>query len=221
MTKTGAAARPDLEDRAEDIREWALLHSRALTGAAVVIVLAVGAGLLYVKSQQAQASNASTALLESEQALGAGNVALAQSELEKLIARYGSTDAGKQARLLLAQAYYDGGKYDEGIATLKKLVASDPKMFEASAQNLIGAGYEQQNKYQEAADAYQKAADQALGKADRDAYLANAARALTAGGKTADAIKLWTKLAADPSSTVSAEAKVRLGELQVKAATTG
>ena len=216
MTKTGAAARPDLEERAEDFKEWALLHSRLLTGAAVAVALAAGAAWIYVKSQAAQAQNASTALMEAEQALGAGNAALAQSDLEKLIARYGSTDAGHQAHLLLAQAYYDAGKYSEGTADLEKFVQSSPKLLEASAYNLIGAGYEQQNKFDDAATAYQKAATAASGKSDRDSYLANAARALTAGGKTTDAIKIWSKLAADPTSATSAEARVRLGELQAK-----
>ena len=216
MTKTGAAARPDLEERAEDFKEWAALHSRLLTGAAVAVALAAGAAWIYVKSQAAQAQNASTALMEAEQALGAGNAALAQSDLEKLIARYGSTDAGHQAHLLLAQAYYDAGKYSEGTADLEKFVQSSPKLLEASAYNLIGAGYEQQNKFDDAATAYQKAASAASGKSDRDSYLASAARALTAGGKTADAIKIWSKLAADPTSATSAEARVRLGELQAK-----
>lgn len=221
MTKTGAAARPDLEDQVEDFKEWALVHSRGLTIAAGVIVVLAGAGLLYVKSQQAQARNASTALLEAEQAVSAGNAALAQSELESLVGRYASTDAGKQARLLLAQTYYDAGKYDEGIADLKTLLGADPKLLRPAAYNLMGAGYEQQKKYEDAADAYQKAAGEAPGKSDRDSYLANAARALAAGGKTADAIKLWSKLATDPSSPMAAEARVRLGELQVKAAKAG
>lgn len=221
MTKTGAAARPDLEDRAEDLKEWALIHSKGLSIAAGVILVAVGLAWLYMKSQQAQAQNASSALVQAEQAIGAGNSALAQSDLQRIVSRYGSTDAGHEAQLLLSQTFYDAGKYAEGIQNLQKLIETKPKFVEASAYNLMGAGYEQQSKFDDAAGAYQKAADIATGKGDRDTYLANAARALTAGGKTAEAVKIWSKLAADPTSPASAEAKVRLGELQAKAVKAG
>lgn len=221
MTKTGAAARPDLEDRAEDLKEWALVHSKGLSIAAGAILVAVGLAWLYVKSQQAQAQNASAALVQAEQAVGAGNSALAQSDLERIVNRYGSTEAGRQAQLLLSQTYFDAGKYAEGIQNLQKLIDSKPKFVEASAYNLMGAGYEQQNKFDDAAGAYQKAADLAAGKSDRDSYLANAARALTAGGKTAEAVKIWSKLATDPTSPAAAEARVRLGELQAKAVKAG
>ncbi|HEY7894720.1 MAG TPA: tetratricopeptide repeat protein [Gemmatimonadaceae bacterium] len=221
MTKTGAAARPDLEDRAEDLKEWALIHSKGLSIAAGAILVAVGLAWLYVKSQQAQAQNASAALVQAEQAVGAGNSALAQSDLERIVNRYGSTEAGRQAQLLLSQTYFDAGKYAEGIDNLQKLIQTKPKFVEASAYNLMGAGYEQQNKFDDAAGAYQKAADMATGKSDRDSYLANAARALTAGGKTAEAVKIWSKLATDPTSPAAAEARVRLGELQAKAVKAG
>ncbi|HKV49727.1 MAG TPA: tetratricopeptide repeat protein [Gemmatimonadaceae bacterium] len=221
MTKTGAAARPDLEDRAEDLKEWALVHSKGLSIASGAILVAIGLAWLYVKSQQAQAQNASAALVQAEQAVGAGNSALAQSDLERIVNRYGSTEAGRQAQLLLSQTYFDAGKYAQGIDNLQKLIQSKPKFVEASAYNLMGAGYEQQNKFDDAAGAYQKAADLAAGKSDRDSYLANAARALTAGGKTAEAVKIWSKLATDPTSPAAAEARVRLGELQAKAVKAG
>ena len=221
MTKTGAAARPDLEDRADDMKEWALEHSKGLSIAAGAILVAVGLAWLYVKSQQAQAQNASAQLVQAEQAVSSGNSALAQSDLERIVSRYGSTEAGRQAQLLLSQTYFDAGKFAEGIQNLQKLIDSKPKFVEASAYNLMGAGYEQQNKFDDAAGAYQKAADMAAGKSDRDSYLANAARALTAGGKTAEAVKIWTKLATDPTSPAAAEARVRLGELQAKAVKAG
>ena len=151
MTKTGAAARPDLEDRAEDLKEWALVHSKGLSIAAGAILVAVGLAWLYMKSQQAQAQNASAALVQAEQAIAAGNSALAQSDLERIVNRYGSTEAGRQAQLLLSQTYFDAGKYAEGIENLQKLIQAKPKFVEASAYNLMGAGYEQQNKFDDAA----------------------------------------------------------------------
>jgi predicted negative regulator of RcsB-dependent stress response len=216
MTRTGAAARPDLEERAQSIREWAEMHSRLLTIIAVIIVLIVGGGWFYTKSRQVQARNAAVMLNDAELALGSGNAALAQSNLEKIVDRYSGTRSANQARLLLAQVLYDKGQYQKGIEDLQGLTKSSDKYLRANAFNLIGAGEEQAGRFAEAAAAYRMAADAAASTADRDRYLASAGRALMSGGKTAEAKEIWTKLAQDPGSQLSAEAKVRLGEIEAQ-----
>jgi predicted negative regulator of RcsB-dependent stress response len=221
MTRTGAAARPDLDERAQNFLEWAELHSRLLTMVAVAIVVVAGGFWFYTKSHEARAHNAATALRQAELAVGSGNLALAQSDLEKIVDRYSATSSGKQARLLLAEVRYDRGQYADGVSTLQPLTSSDDQGLRASAYNLVGAGYEQQQKYVEAAAAYREAAKAAPFAIDRDQYLANAARALTNGGKLDEAKELWSKLAADPASSAAAEARVRLGEIEAKAAKQG
>lgn len=218
MTKTGAAARPTLDDRTDSVVEWAELHAKQIAiGVVAVVILAVGVWV-YGKSKQAQEQNASTSLVDAEQAYAAGNLPLAQSDLERIVGRYADTKAGAQARILLAEVYYDNGQFIQGTDQLRKLISSKAPLVMAAAHNLLGAGLEQQNKFAEAADEYQKAADAASYKTTRDQYLANAARALALGGKTSDAIAIWTKLADDPTSPSAAEAHVRLGELEAKAA---
>jgi tetratricopeptide (TPR) repeat protein len=201
--------------------EWAELHSRLLTIIAVAIIVIAAGAWFYQKAHQARARNASISLGEAQQAVEAGNYALAQSNLDKIVNRYGSTESGRQAQLLLAKVYYEKGQYQQGIQTLQKLVAANDELVQAQAYNLMGAGYEQSGKFAEAADAYRKAADAASGTGDRDTFLANAARALTSAGKTAEAKEIWSKLAADPASPANAEARVRLGELEVKAVKQG
>jgi len=221
MTRTGAAARPDLEERAQDFMEWAELHSRHLTIAAAAVVVIAGGIWFYAKSREARAANASAALVEAEQAVEAGNMPLAQNDLQRLVGRYGGTTAGRQGQLLLGKVMFERGQYQGGIAELQKLADEKDEFTQAQAYDLIGAGYEQQQKFVEAAAAYRQAAASARFPQDRDGYLANAARALAAGGKTADAIEIWKKIADDPTSPASAEAKVRLGELEAKAVTRG
>ena len=221
MTRTGSAARPDLDERAQNLLEWAELNSRLLTMVAVAIVVLAGGFWFYTKSHQARAQNAATALSQAEVAVGSGNLALAQSDLEKLVDRYGATSAGKQARLVLAEVRYDRGQYADGVSTLQPLTSDDDAGLRANAYNLIGAGYEQQQKYVEAAAAYRDAAKATPYAIDRDQYLANAARALTTGGKLDEAKELWSQLAADPASAVGAEARVRLGEIEAKGAKQG
>jgi outer membrane protein assembly factor BamD (BamD/ComL family) len=45
----------------------------------------------------------------------AGTCRLAQSDLQKVYNKYGSTAAGVQAAMLLAQIDYDQGKYQDGV----------------------------------------------------------------------------------------------------------
>ncbi|HET7623347.1 MAG TPA: tetratricopeptide repeat protein [Gemmatimonadaceae bacterium] len=217
MTRTGAAARPDMDERAQNLLAWAESHSRLLTIVAVAIIVIAGGFWFYTKSHEARARNAATALQQAELAVAAGNLALAQSNLEKVVDRYSATRSGKQARLILAQVRYDRGQFADGISVLQPLTDADDKGLQANAYNLIGAGYEEQKKLEDAAKAYRQAAEVTPYQIDRDQYLASAARALTEGGKLDEAKELWGKLATDPASALAPEARVRLGEIEAKA----
>lgn len=218
MTRTGAAARPDMDERAQNILVWAEMHSRLLTAIAVAIVVIAGGYWFYTKSHQARARNAAAALQQAQLAVASGNLALAQSNLEKIVDRYDATRSGKQARLILAQVRFDRGQFADGISVLQPLTKEDDEGLRANAYNLMGAGYEAQKKFDDAARAYQQAATVTSFPIERDQYLASAARALAEGGKVDEAKKLWSRLASDPASAMAAEARVRLGELEAKAA---
>ncbi len=218
MTRTGNAARPPIEERAESLGEWLQLHVREVVIAAVAVLIVAAGIWFYRESRERQMANASAALGDAVEALNAGNLPLAQSDLEKLIQHYGSTPSGKSAGLLLAQVLYRKGQYQQGVQQLEKLTTSGDENVVAGAYNLMGAGFEEMGKYADAAESYRKAADHAQYRSFRDNYRANQARALISAGKTADAVKIWDALANDPTSGEAAEARVRLGELQAKAA---
>lgn len=218
MTRTGVAARPapDFDERADSFMAWSQLHARQLGIAAIVIAVVALGAWLYAHSRQVRSQTASTQLSTAEQAMSAGNAALAQSDLERLIKRYSSTRAGQEARLLLAQILYQKGQYTQGIAQLTGLTSSDERAISSNAENLIGAGYEEMQKFADAAAHYQRAADTTPYPAYKDGYLASAARAYTEAGKTDEARKIWESLASDESSPSAAEARVRLGQLEAK-----
>ncbi|MEP7065119.1 MAG: tetratricopeptide repeat protein [Gemmatimonadota bacterium] len=207
-------ARPDVEERVETLVEWLELHSRQLMFASIGLLLVAGGFWFYRQSNERQAQSASQALSEAESAIAAGNLPLAQSGLEKVVQRYGSTSAGAQAHVLLAQVHYDKGEYQQGMKELEPVVGDKDAYTAAAALNLTAAGLEQSGKFVDAAATYEKAAKRAPFKVDHDVYMASAARALTAGGKTADAKRIWSDLANDDQSSASAEARVRLGELE-------
>ena len=210
-TKTESAA----ADRAQTILDWTRINSKALGTGLVIVVIAASGYFLWLRSKQIQANNAQRALMQAKQSLTAGNAALAQSDLQKVYTRYGSTAAGVEAAVLLAQIDFDGGKAQDGIARLEKVAGSSAASDNlATIKGLEGDGYAQMGKLPEAAKAYQAAADATPFENEKSFNLAKAARAYQAAGDTAKARTIWTGLLNDPKGqSMAAEAKIRLGEL--------
>jgi predicted negative regulator of RcsB-dependent stress response len=205
-------------DRGAALMDWFQVNSRILAGAAAVIAVAAAGYWLYLRSQQIRAVNAERALNQAEQSLQSGNTALAASDLQRVISRYGGTSAGSEAAMLLAQTDYNAKKYQDGIKALEA-VAPKAGLSEAAVRSLIGDGYSEIGKSSEAAKAYEQAADATEFTNEKTYYRAKAARSYTAAGDLAQAKKLWTELAAsDKPNAVSAEARVRLAELEAKPA---
>jgi predicted negative regulator of RcsB-dependent stress response len=209
--------RPDVEQRVDSLVTWLELYSRQLMYGSIGLLVVAGGFWFYRQSTMRQAESASTALAEAQAALAAGNLPLAQSDLEKLIQRYGGTDAGAQAHVLLAQVHFDKGEFQQGITELKPVAEAKDAYTSATAMNLMAAGLEQSGKFADAAAEYEKAAAKAPYKVDHDVFMASAARVLTTAGKLDDAKKIWSALAKDDESAASAEARVRLGEIEAKA----
>jgi predicted negative regulator of RcsB-dependent stress response len=217
MTKTGAATGPAFDDQAESLMDWARGNARAVGIGAAVVAVAVAAWFFGKQWRDSRADAAEAALNRARQSYGQGNLPLAQTDLRRVITRFGGSSAGSQATMLLAQAFYEQGKPDSGLKALNdgKPAGRDAAAFEA----LKGAGYEQKKEYGKAAERYRAAAGLTEAKIAKDRYMADAARAFTSAGNKAEAQKIWSTLASDNASTFAAEARLRLGELTATAAT--
>jgi len=211
MTKTGAAAGPAFDDRTESAMDWARANTKPIAVAAIVIALAAATWFFAKQWRERQADAAEVALNRARQSYGQGNLPLAQTDLKRVITRFGGSAAGSQASMLLAQAYYEQGKPDSGLKVLNDGKPSDTD--EAAFEALKGAGLEQKKEYAQAAERYRAAAGLADAKIAKDRFMADAARALTSANNKAEAAKIWSALANDNASTFAAEARVRLGEL--------
>lgn len=212
MTKSGAAAGTAFDDHAESAMDWARANARPL-GIAVGIVAIAALGWFVGKQwSDRRADQADAALSRARQSYAQGNLPLAQTDLRRVIARFGGSAAGSQATMLLAQAFFEQGKADSGLKVLNEGKPAD--VDEASFEALKGAGYEQLKQYDKAAERYRAAAGIADAKIAKDRYMADAARALTSAGNKSEALKIWTSLASDNLSAFTAEARVRMGELQ-------
>jgi predicted negative regulator of RcsB-dependent stress response len=220
MTSIQTDADSALANRAQTFLDWTRVNGRLLATGAVVVAVAAAGYWFYMRSRQIQATNAERALLTAKQSMTAGNMPLAQKDLQNVYAKYSSTTAGVEAAMLLAQIDYDTGKFQDGISVLEKVVGSSAASgVESTIRSLEGDGYAQMKKLGEAGKAYEEAANSTKLETERAFQLAKAARAYTSAGDTAKARAIWTGLLNDKSAqSMSAEARVRLGELLAKPA---
>ena len=200
----------------DSLTDWLLAHRRQVSWALLALAVAIGGLWFYQRSRSLKQQHAETAYFQARQAAASGNLPLAVSELKKVATRYEGTRGGTQAAMFLAQNLYEQKKNKEGIAELKRILSSAPKDFVASIHVLIANGHEELSEFGPAAEEYKAAATATKFPAEKAQYLAAAARAYTAGGKTAEAKAIWTELAADETGPGAAEARVRLGELSAK-----
>lgn len=192
-----------------------LRTSPKLTAIAAGIVAASLAGYwLYTRAQAGKEFRAEQALTQARVALQSQNQALAQADLERLVANYRGTGAGTQGALALAEVHYARGEYQKGIDILA--AAKPAEQFEAALAAMMGDGYSQLGKAREAAQHYRRAAELTEFREEREAHLADAARALTIAGDTAAAVQIWQELVGNPRSAFVGEGRVRLGELTAK-----
>jgi predicted negative regulator of RcsB-dependent stress response len=224
---TGTRPEPDntpdtssAADRAQTFLDWTRVNSRALTVGAVVVVVAALGYWFYLRSQEIQSANAEKALMNAKQSMGAGNLSLAQSDLQKVYSRYGSTTAGVEAAMLIAQMDYDAKKAQDGISLLEKLSGSSAaSKMESTIRGLEGDGYMQLGKAAEAAKRYESAADVSTHENERAYQRSKAGRAYQIAGDTAKARRVWSSMLNDPTAqSMAPEARVRLGELTAQIA---
>jgi predicted negative regulator of RcsB-dependent stress response len=220
MTSPRTTAGSTAADHAQTFLDWTKINARALIAGAAVIVVAGAVYWFMLRSREIANTNASTALNNAQQSMASGNAPLAQSDLQTIVQKYGSTGPGVEAAMLLAQMDYDAGKFQDGIAALGRTLNSSAASLEGPAiRTLQGDGYMQLGKPADAAKVYEAAADASPYAMEQAYDRAKAARAYQTAGDTAKARQIWTALANDEAAPgMSSEARVRLGELTAAAA---
>lgn len=200
-----------LDDSAESLLYWLRSHGRQV-GLGVIAVAAIVAVVYFVRSSnEAKEVAASRALVTAQRSVGSGNLPLAVADLQRLITQYGSTRAGVEGRVLLAQVQLQQAKGDSALATLDQIRSAG--VMESSVHALKGAALEQLGRPAEAAAEYLLASSSTQLGAEGESYKADAARAYLAAGNRAEAIRIWEGIASNASSVLYSEAQLRLGEL--------
>ena len=207
-----------IEEEGWTFFDWLQANNRVLTIGAAVVVIALLGGWFYMRSGELKRLNAERMLNQAKQSIAAGNAPLAQADLQRVATRYKGTPSGVQAAMILAQLQYEQGKFAEGIQALTPFRTGADDL-QGAVLSLIADGQMATGQAAEAAQTYQDAAAATTLIGEKTVYRSKAARALMAAGKTAEARTLWQQLADDPEAElVHAEARIRLGELDVKTA---
>lgn len=197
--------------------DWFHVNSRWVAlGAAVVAIAGVVAW--YVPHQRSLASqNADRMLLDAKRSLGSGNAPLAESDLKKVVERYGDTPSGIEAGMLVGQMHLERGDAAGAVTWLQTLASKAGTGSNAAAvRGLLGDALEQSGKTAEAAAEYEKAAGATKMPNERTVLQSKAGYAYMAAGKAAEARRVFGLLATQQESgAMAAEARVRLGELSV------
>jgi predicted negative regulator of RcsB-dependent stress response len=200
--------------------DWIQANTRLITIGLAVVAVGVVATWFYVRSGEIKRMNAERGLNQAKQALSAGNAALAKTDLGRVATRYKGTAAGAQAAMVLAQMHFDEGKVPDGLKVLEPYQsarAAGPNL--GAIWVLTGDGQLAAGKAEDAATAYEKAAEATEFKGERAVYLAKQARVLMTAGKNAESRAIWERLVNDPDATVVRnEAEIRLGELSAQPA---
>jgi predicted negative regulator of RcsB-dependent stress response len=213
----------ETEGGSETFFEWIQRNSRLVTIGAALVVVAAAGWWFYLRSAEIKRLNAERGLNQAKQSLAAGNAALATTDLQRVATRYKGTPAGAQAAMVLAQLNFQQGKFAEGVQALEPYHSersAGPSL--AAVWALTGDGQASQGKLDDAVASYRKASDASDLGGFKALYMAQAARTLMAGGKTAEAKTIWESLATDPdAAVVQNEAAIRLGEIAAQSAAAG
>lgn len=204
------------QPKATSFVDWFHVNQRWVTIGAVAVVIAAGVAWYIPRARQMKNEAADKQLLAAKQSLQSGNAQLAQSDLKKVADKYAGTAAGTEAGVTLAQLKMENGDAQGAVTYLQQLAGQVGSSAAApSVHGLLGDAYLQVNKPAEAAVEYEKGSGLTAMENEKAILMSKAAQAYVLAGKPAEAKKLYETLAAKGDLAVAAEAKVRLGELEV------
>jgi TolA-binding protein len=165
-----------IKDRLIGAENWIESNPKIVVGIAVVILLAIGGyfGFHYYKSTQnveAQKEMYQAVYYFEADSLGKALDGDGNSfGFLQIIDKYGITDAGKLANYYAGVCYLKQGKYELARLYLEDFSSND-LLVQARAYSLVGDTYMEEQKYEDAAKYYNKAANYKPNKYFSPAYL--------------------------------------------------
>jgi tetratricopeptide (TPR) repeat protein len=171
-----------LADKLQGAETWGEKHPKTIIGISVVVALLLAGYFSFQYYKDTLEKEAQEEMFQAIYYFEADSLDLALNGdgnnlgLINIIDDYGITDAAKLANYYAGVAYLKQGKFEVARLYLEDFSAND-LLVQARAYSLIGDTYMEEQKYEEAAKFYQKAADYKPNKQFSPAYLMKAALA--------------------------------------------
>ncbi len=215
MATTVEATRTDPSATPAPAKPWYQDHQRQLVAGLIIVAALTLVVWFVIASGNRKEQFAARSLNQARAAAEAGNLPLASSELQKLIAAYEGTDAASEAVITLNQVRMVNGQSELAVVGLREFVESRPsEQYLTPGYGLLAAALENSKRWVEAGNAYTQASNVAEVEYLKAKYLVDAGRSFREAGKVEDAARAYrTVLEKYPSSPSVTEAEVRLAEL--------
>lgn len=179
--------------------EYISKHKGMVFGVAVVVALLIAGYFGYRYYQNTQNLKAQNEMFQAIHYFESDSLDLALKGdgnnlgFLSIIDEYGITDAANLANFYAGAAYLKKGQPAQAVLYLEDFNADD-LLVQARAYSLIGDAYMEQEKFKEAADYYQKAADYKPNKYFTPQYLMKAALAYEKAGNNEAAIQAYDRV---------------------------
>lgn len=211
-TPTSSSGRPSISDR---VVVWVNAHRQLSSWIGTILLVGVGLFVWQLSTKRRSEEIASRELQGARFAFENQNLPLAASELARVIENYSGTNAAAEGRLLLANVRLLQGQPQQAVEVLRDYAPGAGRAYRSQAYGLLGAAYENQGRFRDAAEAYENGSAAARLDFQKAQLLSDAGRAWTSAGDTAKAIAAYERIVKDfPEEGTVTEAKVRLGELR-------
>jgi tetratricopeptide (TPR) repeat protein len=185
-----------LAEKLQGAETWMERHPKTILGVATVIALIVGGYFFYRYWIDNKNNEAQKEMFQAVYYFEADSLTVALEGdgnnlgFKQIISEYGMTDAGNLANFYAGASYLKLGKFELARLYLEDFSAKD-LLVQARAYSLIGDTYMEEEKFEEAARYYQKAADYKSNKYFSPTYLMKAAVAYERSKQNDKAIEAY------------------------------
>ncbi len=199
------------------VMDFVKQHSSKVTIGLIAVAVIIILTFFIIQSKKQAELNASEQLAKANTEIARGELQQTIDILLNMIENYSGTKSASKGVYLLAYTYFQKGEYENAITYFNKYLDdyTDDPILSSAAYSGIGACFEQQGKFLEAARSYETGAEKFVEHFNAPQQLMDAARCYKLENLTADARKCYeTVIQNYPDSGLKSDAELFLAELK-------